>query len=200
MSKGSPARTGIPAQEAPCLDVARLRAGDPHAFAAWVRSIAPALRGFLAASGIKDLDDVLQEIWIRLVRALPRFEGDLDGLRRLTFTIAYRARADAYRERSRRRESPTDPADLPEAATAAPSPDTGEVARLLATLPETQALVISLRLFGGLNSFEVGELLNLPDGTVRSLQQRGLRRLAHHLANETTPTTRPGDAPLETRR
>ncbi len=163
------------------VDLARLRNGDPEAFAAWVRHVGPAVRGFLRASGVRDADDVLQDVWLRLVRALPRFRGDVDGLRRLTFTLAYRARADEFRSHRRRREALTDPFVLPERSTHLEQPDDGEVARLLATLPSEQALVLSLRIFGSLSSREVGELLEMPDGTVRSLCQRGLRRLATSL-------------------
>jgi len=182
MPRGSRQRTSERRQVG--VDLAALRAGDPTAFAAWVRSVGPAVLGFLRASGVREAEDVLQEVWIRLVRALPQFEGDEAGLRSLTFTIAYRARADFLRRQFVRSEQPHDPLTIPDAAAqqSALEEDSGQVVRLLAHLPEHQATVIGLRVFAGYNSREVATLLEMPEGTVRSLTQRGLKKLAALLA------------------
>lgn len=166
------------------VDIDRLRTGDPDEFGRWVRHVGPALRGFLRASGVADVDDILQDVWLRLVRSLSRFDGDEDGLRRLTFTIAYRSRADALRALGRRREVAFDPAELPHPTLSPEDIDDGTVTALLRRLPEQQALVIGLRVFGGFAATEVSDMLGIPDATVRSLAHRGLKAMARLLEQQ----------------
>lgn len=168
------------------VDIDRLRAGDPDEFGRWVRHVGPAVRGFLRASGIADVDDILQDVWLRLVRSLSRFDGDEDGLRRLTSTMAYRSRADALRARGRRGEVAVDPQELPHPPTTAEQYDDGAIAALRRQLPEQQALVISLRVFGGLAATEVSRMLGIPDATARSLAHRGLKTMARLLEEQSS--------------
>ena len=57
-------------------------------------------------------------------------------------------------------------------------------ARVVAVLPHDQAEVVLLRVLGGLDVEDVARVLHKQPGTVRSLQQRALRRLAHQVDPE----------------
>src|SRR5687768_15039558 len=94
--------------------LAAAKAGADWAWTLLYRSVAPGVRGFLAAHGSDDPDDLVGEVFLQLARNLPGFQGDEPGFRAWVFTIARNRLRDEYRRRRRR---PADPvADVPEAA------------------------------------------------------------------------------------
>ena len=65
-----------------------------------------------------------------------------------------------------------------------PEEDTGQnvdVRNAFAKLEEEERMIISLNLFGGYSSREIGEMLSMTDNTVRSRQTRGLAKMADYL-------------------
>jgi RNA polymerase sigma-70 factor, ECF subfamily len=129
-----------------------------------------------------DADDATQEALIAIVRGLPRFDG------RAAFgTWAYRVATNACLDELRRRrrrpliglDSTIDPVrsgDVAEQAAAAVDIDAA-----LSSLPLEQRAPIVLRDLCGLDYAEIGEVLSIPPGTVRSRIARGRAALAAHL-------------------
>ena len=187
--------------------VARLRAGDQAAFATVVRGWSPAMLRVARAHVRTDAtaEEIVQEAWLGVVRALPGFEG-----RAMLRTWVFRILVNVARRRGRLEarafvelEGPTvDPdrfrdEDDPypghwreDAAPAAWEPEPALLAaefravlgRALAELPERQRAVVELRDVHGLEPTEVCELLDLTLGNQRVLLHRGRARLREALA------------------
>jgi RNA polymerase sigma-70 factor (ECF subfamily) len=183
--------------------VARLRAGDELAFAAVVRAWSPAMLR-VARSHVHShatAEEVVQEAWLGVVRALGGFEGRAQ-LRTWVFTILVNvARRHGKRDArvSAELAGPTvdpgrfrgdDDPDWPrhwrdEAAPVAFEPEpallTGEFRDVLAValgeLPERQRAVVELRDVHGFDAQEVCELLDLTPANQRVLLHRGRARL-----------------------
>jgi RNA polymerase sigma-70 factor (ECF subfamily) len=166
--------------------IAAVAAGDEVAFAALHRRWERPLHAFLARyTGGRDVDDLVQETWLRVVRAADRH----DPARRFStwvFQIALNLARDW------RRRPPADPAE-PERVDALVARDgmaatrAGlDVARLLMALPEAQRAVVVLRHFHDLGEDEVAAILAIPRGTVKSRLHAAMARLAA-LARPTTP-------------
>jgi len=129
---------------------------------------------------------------ITVVRRLDRY----DGRARFTtwlYRVVTNACLDELRRRKRRPVPMADDGLTFDRAPSAPSLD-GAVAdrldidRALAQLaPEFRAPVV-LRDLCGLDYAEIGEVLDLPPGTVRSRISRGRGALAHVLAGNPTPS------------
>jgi RNA polymerase sigma-70 factor (ECF subfamily) len=134
-------------------------------------------------TGGRDVDDLYQETWLRVVRACNRF----DPTRRFStwlFQIAVNLCRDFHRR------APPEPVDV--------VPDVGSVAgiaateagidarRLLAELPEAQRSVVRCATTMTSPEDEVAEVLGVPRGTVKSRQQNALARLGELAGREST--------------
>ena len=139
-----------------------------------------------------DALDATQDALIAIVRGLPRYDG-----RAAFSTWAYRVTTNACLDelrRRRRRAQPMAPDDALDAAEpGAPAFDQSSVDRLdidtaLAQLsPDFRAAVV-LRDQLGLDYAEIGDVLDLPPGTVRSRIARGRRMLAAALGGNPATT------------
>lgn len=155
----------------------RVAQGDQRALeilcARWERR----LHGLLwRQTGGRDVEDLHQETWIRVVRAADRF----DPARRFStwlHQIALNCARDWHR---RAREEPVDPDTIRLAGpdVAAASTDAVDAGRLLAVLPEGQRDVVVLRVQQDLSEAETAEVLGIPRGTVKSRLHQALKRLA----------------------
>jgi RNA polymerase sigma-70 factor, ECF subfamily len=118
----------------------------------------------------EDAEDVVQEAFMAALAAIDSFDE------RRAFAPWF-SRIVVNRSLNVRKRWAARPADVPGDAIAAttPSPATlaeeGEVRervhRALDALPERQRTVVRLSAFDGLSSAEIGELLDMPAGTVR---------------------------------
>ena len=162
--------------------------GDPGAFDTLCRRWERPLHAFLARAGAgRDVDDLYQDTWLRVVRAAPRF----DPRKRFStwlFQIALNRCRDWHR---RPPPTPVDPASLAPHAhgrdTSAATEAGLDARRLLATLPAAQREVVVLRLHHGFGEAETAEILGCPPGTVKSRLHYALARLLALAA--------PGEAP-----
>ncbi len=169
----------------------RARSGDEHAFALIYRDVQPALLRYSRANAPGHGEDITAEVWLEVTKALRRFDGDEQGFRAWTFTIARRKIIDHVRRDARR---PTilleDPEELCLRETRDVAEDyedadaTRRALTLVRTLPPDQAEVILLRVVAGLDNSQVAGLLGKTPGAVRVLSHRGLRRLATILAEQ----------------
>ena len=129
-----------------------------------------------------DGQDATQEALIAIVRGLPRFHGKAKFS-----TWAYRVATNAALDELRRRSRRPVPA-LPEAddrLAGAPTADDPSAVALrldldaaLAQLPEKFRAPVVLRDVAGCDYAEIGLILQIPPGTVRSRIARGRARLA----------------------
>jgi RNA polymerase sigma-70 factor (ECF subfamily) len=161
----------MPTDEALVGQVAR---GDEQALAELLRRWERPLAHFLhRRTGGRDVEDLYQEVWLRVVRAAERFDGD----RRFStwlFQIALNLTRDW------RRRPPAEPSDAEPAGEARPAAraEAGiDVERLLARLPEGQREVVALRYLHDLSEDEVALLLDIPAGTVKSRLHHAIARL-----------------------
>jgi RNA polymerase sigma-70 factor (ECF subfamily) len=157
------------------------KAGGEWAWREVYGATAPTLTRYLRARGVPDADDVVGETFVRVVRNIERFEGDLDAFRTWVFTIARNIVIDAVRSRTRR---PTDAAPVEQLVALGPLGDAeadaiGEIARshvreVLDSLRPDQRDVLLLRLVGGLTIAEIAAVMDKREGAVKMLQARAL--------------------------
>lgn len=162
---------------------------------AWHRlyaSVAGAVRGYVAAQGACDPDDLTGEVMLHLVRGIDRFVGDEAAFRSWVFVIAHHRVLDERRQSRRKDHALT---RLPVLVGATDSVD-GEVldrawpdewAERLAQLSDDQRTVVLLRVVAGLSAGEVGLVVGKKPGAVRVMQHRAILRLQEICAMEVTP-------------
>jgi RNA polymerase sigma-70 factor (ECF subfamily) len=162
--------------------VGRLARGDTRALATLLERWNRPLFAFLVrhtGGDDRDIEDLRQETWLRVVRAADRF----DAGRRFS-TWLFQIALNLCRDRARRtRETPLSP-DATERALEgdgsgrAPSPDDLLDARtLLDQLPEAQRSTMILRYYHGLSEEETAAVMDCPRGTVKSRLHQAVARL-----------------------
>jgi RNA polymerase sigma-70 factor (ECF subfamily) len=158
--------------------IAAVAAGDGAALAELCRRYERPLHQFLYRHTLgRDVEDLFQETWMRVVRAAARF----DPSRRFS-TWLFQIAVNLCRD-WRRREPPA-PAD-PAATAGVPArgDDTARVEaaldaqRLLAALPEVQRSVVILRHYHGFSEAEIADILDCARGTVKSRLHHAMARL-----------------------
>jgi RNA polymerase sigma-70 factor, ECF subfamily len=147
-------------------DLLAARDGDRLAFAAVVRGGQGDVWRLCAhLVGRAEADDLVQDTFLRVVRALPAFRGE-SSARTWLLAIARRACADAIRRRARvrRRDAALGPAD-----TCEPDRDAAtEIDLLLAELDDDQRAAFVLTQLHGLAYAEAAAVCGVPIGTIRS--------------------------------
>jgi len=160
--------------------VARLRQGDHRAFEELViayqhRVFGVALR---MLGNRAEAEEIAQETFLRAHRALPEFRGDA-RLHTWLYAIASRlclnrlASADRRLVRADDEALAAASADEPSAAARMERAELDAAVReAIAALPEERRIVVVLRDLEGLSYEEIGEVLELEPGTVRSRLHR----------------------------
>jgi RNA polymerase sigma-70 factor, ECF subfamily len=169
--------------------VRRAQEGDEDAFRVIYRDIHPRILRYLRAIVGNDADDVASETWLHIARGLAAFEGDSDGFRGWTATIARNRATDHLRQHRRRVGTVAVPVD--ELTGLAGAEDTADRAiegistdaaiALIARLPRDQAEAVLLRSVMGLDAAAAAKVLGKRAGAVRTAAYRGLRKLASFL-------------------
>lgn len=119
-------------------------------------------------------EDIAQEGFLAAIRALERFDRSRPFGPWLRTIVARRA-IDVQRSRKLRREVSAEAlAPLPARA---PDALADDLLAAVAALPDDQRVVVVLRHLLELTPTEIGELLDLPRGTVNSRLRRGLDSL-----------------------
>jgi RNA polymerase sigma factor (sigma-70 family) len=154
--------------------VARLAQGDEAALRELLQRYERPLSSFLYRhTGGRDVEDLYQETWWRVVR----YSGRFDATRRFStwlFQIAINLCRDWHRRGGRETQPVADDVAAPD--TRPRSEAAVDAALLLAGLPEPQREVIVLRYYHDCSEEQAAEILGCPKGTVKS-------RLHHALAN-----------------
>jgi len=174
--------------------MARLAAGDRDAMAPLVerhqRRLYRIALGYLRER--EDALDVVQEAFVKVFRAAPRWDGSADAGPWLS-RVAVNLSIDRWRRNKRRGQTfaPLAEGDhLEVLKDAGPAPDRGllhrdaggKVARALSALPERQRAVVVLRHYQELSLEEIAATLGISLGTVKSSLHRALHRMREALA------------------
>ena len=158
------------------------------------RALAPAVLGYVRSQGAPEPEDLLGEIFLQVVRDLPRFRGDDAALRRWVFTIAHPRIVDARRQVARRPAVAGEA--VPElAAPLPPDPFDPALARALGRLTADQREVLALRFVADLPIDTVAALTGRKTNAVKALQHRALDALARILGADRNGGTPQGDWP-----
>jgi RNA polymerase sigma-70 factor (ECF subfamily) len=147
------------------------------------RRFAPAVLGYVRSQGAAEPEDLLGEIFLQVVRDLPRFRGDDPAVRRWVFTIAHHRLIDAGR-RSARRPVEADGSFPETAAVPASDPFDPDLIRAVGALTADQREVVALRFVADLPIDAVAALTGRSQGAVKALQHRALAVLAEQLGED----------------
>ncbi len=195
-----------PDDEETASRVDRARNGDRGAF----RELVDQFHEDIAATVVAmlgpgpEVDDVVQEVFIRFYEALPRFRGEarvstflkriainrsLDELRRRKRMLARFLSRDAQPEMEERGTEGDEEVERRERSAL--------VHRAIQTLPPKHRAVVVLRLIEGYSTEETAEMLGIAYGTVLSRLNRARGKLRTTLAPylDHAPTTAPGGEP-----
>ena len=160
------------------------QAGGDWAWRELYRGSAPTLARYLRARGVPDVDDVVGETFVRVVRHLDGFVGDEAAFRTWLYTIARHLVVDDVRRRDRRPSDATPDEKLHALAPVGNAEDEAmasigiaSVRAALDALTEDQRDVILLRVLADLSLAEVSQVLGRREGAVKMLQSRGLATL-----------------------
>lgn len=131
-------------------------------------------------------EEVVQDVFTTLWEDPGRFDTDKGSLRSFLLAIGHRRAVDLIRseESRRRREDRNAPTDLTLDAIdreVVQMTVAGQVRDALAGLVDGERRAIELAYFGGHTYKEVAQLLDQPEGTVKSRIRNGLRRLREQL-------------------
>jgi RNA polymerase sigma-70 factor (ECF subfamily) len=182
--------------EVPDELVALAMAGDRRAVGTVLAIIRPlVVRYCRARLGRMDrssvsADDVAQEVCLAVLTALPGYRVQGRPFLAFVYGIASHKVIDAHRAASRNKSEPV--ADLPDSVEVADGPEqramrvetSGEMGRLLDTLPDKQREILVLRVVVGLSAEETAEAVGSTPGAVRVAQHRALARLRKSMPEE----------------
>lgn len=164
--------------------LAAAMAGDDEAFVALMRHYDRRLRivAYHVLGSRQAMDDVLQEVSLRVYRSLRGFRGD-SSVGTWLCRITYRASCDALARSARL--VPVAPDDLPETTPGRdPADDVATravLAQAFAALPPDQRLAVLLVDREGYDYATSAEILGVPSGTLASRLNAARGKLRHSL-------------------
>lgn len=173
------------------------QAGDRRATDDLLRSVSPRIAALCRrmTGNDADGDDATQEALLAVMRGLDRFDGR-SAFGTWAYRVATNACLDELRRRGRR-PVPTDDLALESIGPVTVGPeragDKVDVEAALARLPLEFRAAVVLRDLAGFDYAEIGDILGIPPGTVRSRIARGRAALVPLLApgNQHTSPDRP---------
>lgn len=162
--------------------VAWARSGDARGFEVLFHALGGAVAGYLRARGVNDPEGVANDVFLRVFRTMPTFQGDGPRFRSWIFTIAHHAAVDDVRRRQRRvQETPLAWALEPAGGDVETEVMAGlayeRVHAILSGLSADQRDVLVLRVVSDLSLAETAEVLGKSYEAVKALQRRGLTAL-----------------------
>ena len=136
-----------------------------------------------------DAEDAAQETFLKLYRN-PGWK-QADNERAYLARVAWRVAIDHKRRSSSASIAPSDPLTLDTIASARPDPhetlseanQQATVHALIDSLPEELRVPLVLSAFDELNSREIGKILSIPEGTVRTRLQKARQILRQKLTS-----------------
>ncbi|MCC6861233.1 MAG: RNA polymerase sigma factor [Bryobacterales bacterium] len=143
-----------------------------------MRAVSPLFVRFCLGHGdsAQDVEDVLQEIWLRVHKARHTFRPGAPAVPWL-YAIARHARLDARRRRERFRSRELQVEVLPETPAPQPPVPAFQAQELLNGLPEAQREVLVMLKGCGMTIEEVARATSSTAGAVKQKAHRAYRRL-----------------------
>lgn len=185
--EGAPRAQRSEREEIDLETLARAKAGDRSAQEAFVRCYERGVHAFLGRSllGRGQVDDLAQEVFLRVLRALPRFEPGAARVSTWIFSVAVRLLAD----QGRRRRWWFAPLDEERSVGTGSSPEEGAtlretlcaVERVLSELSPEQRMALALFELHDLSHLEVAEAMGTSVATVKTRLFRARRTLRKRL-------------------
>jgi RNA polymerase sigma-70 factor (ECF subfamily) len=171
--------------------LARHRDGDPDAFGRIYRAHAAAVyRRLTRVLGpVPEREDLTQDVFLALYRALPQFRGDAK-LTTLVHRIALNKAFEYLRRQTRRRALAADDVDFDDVLGPSVSPEERVRARealtavfaCLARIKPKKRIALLLRVVDGLSFEEIGVLVDATPEAVAKRVQHGQRELDELMA------------------
>ena len=159
------------------------RTGDEHAFSALVGRFQKKMLNFFARSGVQyDAEDLVQQTFLRLYRYRDRYTPRAK-VSTFLFILARQVWIDELRKRKRRSRLADAFAEevgqnvAPSAADEVAGGSAVDLNDALAKLPEGMRLVVELGVYQDLPYAEIAEILDIPEGTVKSRMFNALAQL-----------------------
>lgn len=125
-----------------------------------------------------DAEDVMQEVFLRLLRARPEFSSE-EHAKAWLLRVAANCANDLFRAPWRRREEP-----LTEGLSAPEEPERGGVVEAVLALPPKYRAAVHLYYYEELSVEEIAEILGRRPGTVKSRLSRARALLRRYLMEE----------------
>ena len=125
-----------------------------------------------------DAEDVMQEVFLRLVKAGPDFDSE-EHAKAWLLRVASNCANDLFRLPWRRREEPLD-----ENLSAPERPEEGSVTQAVLSLPARYRIPIHLYYYEGYSVAEIARILGRSEGTVKSRLFRARDLLRNQLREE----------------
>jgi RNA polymerase sigma factor (sigma-70 family) len=168
----------------------RCQLGEVEAFDGLVERFHPALHNYARrlTGGDEAASDAVQDIWLRVVRGLPRLR-EPERLRSWIFGIAHRTLMDRLRERYSDREVTGVDVSGQAAEPEDPTPEEQSVAvqEALESLPLVEREILTLFYLRELSLLEISAALGLPIGTAKSRLFRARKLLHTRMTTESEP-------------
>jgi RNA polymerase sigma-70 factor (ECF subfamily) len=152
---------------------------------------------YLRGQGAPDPEDLASEVFVGVVRGLPRFVGDEEAFRSWLFVIAHRRLTDDRRRRGRRPTTAVEPERLVELSARNIGGDvehealqaiaTDDALGLLEHLTDDQRTVVLLHTIAGLSLSRIAGMLGKHIEAVKALHHRGLAKAARVMTQVDSP-------------
>jgi RNA polymerase sigma-70 factor, ECF subfamily len=170
--------------------VVRAVSGDSHAVSELLTTIYPRIVGYCYNRlGVQETpkgsaDDIVQEICLGVIDALPKFQYRGLSFYSFVYQIAGHKVADSFRAVGRNRSEPV--AEVPDRQTTSDShPDdcllrlelSEELGKAMNILPDRQRNILTLRVVDGFSAEETARTVGSTPGAVRVAQHRALNTL-----------------------
>ena len=169
------------------------RAGDRHAGSRLIAARSRELTWFFRNKVFDedDVPDLVSQTFLRAVSARDRFEGRT-SFRRFLYAIARNVLREYLRSKTKREREQLDfehvcVRDLQPRSLSSLHSEKRQVQALIEALreiPIDDQVVLELKYFEGLSARELGDVLGIPEGTVRGRLARGLGRLRQRVQQQ----------------
>jgi RNA polymerase sigma-70 factor (ECF subfamily) len=184
-----PASTDTPTPLDDAALMLRVRNGDHAAFSVVMRTYEKKVLNFFIRLGVQyDAEDLTQQTFLRLYRYRDRYEATAK-VSTFLFLLARQVWIDELRKRTRRKKLAESVAKATAGDVARSAADevaasgTVDLQAALHTLPEEMRLVIELGVYQDLPYAEIAQILEIPEGTVKSRMFNALAQLRRLLAH-----------------
>jgi RNA polymerase sigma-70 factor (ECF subfamily) len=162
--------------------LASANSGDSRAYAVFLRTITPVLRGVVRAKagglGEAVCEDVLQEILLAVHLKRHTWQEGAP-VRPWLYAIARYKVVDAFRARGGKVEVPIEDFDEILAAEAGPDPtEAADMAKMIGLLDDRSGRIVRMIGMDGASVAEAGQALSMTEGAVRVALHRAFKTLA----------------------